>query len=231
MSRRLFIIHGWTYSIEPWQQTIDELAKRGVTVTMLRVPGLTSPSDAVWTIDSYVAWLDEQLADSKQPIILGHSNGGRIALHYAAAHPDRLQYLLLLASAGVEVKAERLSLKRRVFRIGAKLLAPLKHIPFAKKIVYRLLKSDYNSAPDNMKRTLSNMLASDRHFDPRLVTTPTTILWGEDDRTTPPAMARKLDRLLPTSTLRILPEWQHAPYRTHPVQLADEITKALEQIT
>ncbi|NCU38681.1 alpha/beta hydrolase [Candidatus Saccharibacteria bacterium] len=229
MKRQLFIVHGWAYSVEPWQQTISELAARDIDVTMLNVPGLTSPSNDVWTIDDYVAWLDTQLEGTEQPIVLGHSNGGRIAMHYAVAHPSRLQQLILLASAGVEVKTERLSLKRRALRLASKLLAPLKHIPYVKKIVYRILKSDYNNAPENMKQTLTNMLASDHDFDPSSITTPTVILNGENDRVTPPAMAKKLHTAIPNSTLRIVSEWEHAPYRTHPVELASEIVAALEQ--
>lgn len=230
MSQRLFIVHGWTYSVEPWQQTIDELAQRGIDVQMLHVPGLTAPSDDVWTIDSYVQWLDEQLTGVERPIVLGHSNGGRIAMHYDVTHPGRLGHLLLLSSAGVEVGSETLSLKRRVFRVAAKVLAPLKHVPYVKKIVYRLLRSDYNNAPENMKQTLANMLASDRDFDASRVTAPTEILWGEDDITTPPAMAQKLHKAIPSSTLKLMPEWQHAPYRTHAKQLADEIYAILEKI-
>ena len=230
MSQQLFIVHGWAYSVEPWQQTIDELTQRGVDVQMLRVPGLTVPSDDVWTIDSYVQWLNEQLTGVERPIVLGHSNGGRIAMHYDVTHPGRLGHLLLLSSAGVEVGSETLSLKRRVFRVAAKVLAPLKHVPYVKKIVYRLLGSDYNNAPENMKQTLANMLASDRDFDASRVTAPTEILWGEDDITTPPAMAQKLHEAIPSSTLKLMPEWQHAPYRTHAKQLADEIYVILEKI-
>ena len=230
MSQQLFIVHGWAYSVEPWQQTIDELVQRGIDVQMLHVPGLTAPSDDAWTVDGYVQWLDEQLSGVERPIVLGHSNGGRIAMHYDVTHPGRLGHLLLLSSAGVEVGSETLSLKRRIFRVTAKVLAPLKHVPYVKKIVYRLLKSDYNNAPENMKQTLANMLASDRDFDASRVTAPTEILWGEDDITTPPAMAQKLHEAIPSSTLKLMPEWQHAPYRTHAKQLADEIYVILEKI-
>ena len=45
--KTLYIIHGWAYSIEPWQQTVDWLRENGVDVKQLRVPGLTEPSDEV----------------------------------------------------------------------------------------------------------------------------------------------------------------------------------------
>ena len=39
----LYIIHGWTYTTEPWNGTIAALKKAGINVKMLNVPGLTSP--------------------------------------------------------------------------------------------------------------------------------------------------------------------------------------------
>ncbi len=231
MSKTLYVIHGWAYSVAPWQATIDTLKQRDIDVVMLSVPGLTAPSDKVWTISGYVDWLDEQLAGIDQPLVLGHSNGGRIAMHYLAAHPNRFERLILLASAGIEVESKRLSKKRQVFRVLSKIFAVLKHVPYLRKIVYRLLGSDYNDAPDNMKQTLANMLASDKDFDPSGILTPTYLLYGTNDTTTTPALAEKLQKLLPKPQLRIMDDWGHAPYRTHPTELADAIADYLESPT
>lgn len=227
MSKKLYIIHGWAYSIEPWSTTVGYLRDAGIEVVQLRVPGLTSPSDASWTIDEYVSWLHDELRSEAQPIVLGHSNGGRIAMHYLAKYPGAFQQLILLASAGIEVDGQKLSWKRQVFRTVSKLLAPLKHIPLLRKVVYRLLGSDYGNAPKNMQLTLANMLASDKTFDPSQIAVPTAILWGDADRTTPPAMGRKLHMLITGSTFELVPGWHHAPYRTHPRQLADKIMEKL----
>lgn len=227
MNQTLYIVHGWTYSIEPWGDTVADLRARGVNVKQLRVPGLTTPSDEVWTIDMYVRWLRDELAGDPAPTLLGHSNGGRIAMHYDIEFPGKIKKLILLNSAGVEVDSQKLSIKRRVFRIAAKILAPLKKVPGARKIVYRLLKSDYNHAPENMKKTLANMLASDRNFDASRVTAPTAILWGEADQTTPIAMGKKISTEINNSTLQTFTDWRHAPYRTHSRQLAQAIFDTL----
>lgn len=228
--KTLHIIHGWAYTVEPWDKTIAELKKLGINVKMLRVPGLTEPSDAIWTIDDYVAWLDKQLAETEKPIVLGHSNGGRIAMHYLSEHPDKFKHLILLASAGVEVDSQRLSVKRRIFRALAKIFAPLKSIPLLRRIIHRLLGSDYGQAPKNMQKTLANMLASDRDFDPSGITSPTTLLYGDSDTTTPPAMGQKLASMIPASKLKVIPQWRHAPYRSHPEQLAREIATIMETV-
>ena len=227
--KKIYIIHGWTYTIEPWQKTVELLKYRGVEVVQLRVPGLTADSSDVWTIQGYVDWLDEQLRGEEQPVVLGHSNGGRIALNYLVQHPGRFAQLILLNSAGVYAHPANVSLKRRVFRVLSKTLAPLKHVPYVKRIVYRLLRSDYNAAPPHMKKTLHNMLESDKALQIEAVTTPTALLWGKNDTVTPPAMGRKMNELLPDSYLKEFDGWNHAPYIDHPEQLAEEIYLIMER--
>lgn len=231
MKQKLFIVHGWAYSIEPWAETVDLLRAAGIDVVQLRVPGLTAPSRDSFTIDDYVDWLHQELAaESEKPIVLGHSNGGRIAMHYLEEYPDAFKQLILLDSAGVEVAAQKLSWKRRIVGVMAKILKPLKYIPLVRKIVYRVLGSDYGAAPKNMQRTLANMLASDHNFSPRFISTPTAILWGAADRVTPPSMAQKLHTDIDGSSLKVIESWGHAPYRTHPAELAREISAIMEDI-
>ncbi len=230
MSKKLYIVHGWTYSIEPWTATVSILRSEGVEVKQLRVPGLTDPSDKVWTIDEYVEWLRGEIADDPNPTVLGHSNGGRISLNLLSATPDRYKKLILLNSAGVYENPGAVSLKRRVFRFASKALSPLRRIPLARKVVYRLLGAgDYNQAPPNMKQTLHNMLESDKNLAIESVTTPATILWGRKDTTTPIGQGRKMAKLLPHAQLHEFDDWAHAPYITHPNELATAILAALEE--
>lgn len=222
---KLYIIHGWAYSVEPWAKTLALLKSRGVSVEMLHVPGLTSPSRRVWTIAEYVNWADEHLPQNA--VALGHSNGGRILLNLLADNPQRLKHLILLDSAGVYEPSRKRDLLRKL----SKLFSPFKKIPFLAKVVHRLVgASDYDRAPENMKQTLTNMLDSDKSLDVSKVSTPTTILWGAEDTVTPPRMAKALHARLPHSTLEIFDGWTHAPYISSPSSLADAIYKTLENI-
>lgn len=229
--KELVVVHGWAYSVDSWTETVRYLEKAGVKVRMLHVPGLTSPSDEVWDIDGYVEWLHEQLAGIKKPIALGHSNGGRILLNYAAKHPTALRHMILLNSAGVWEDERKIGRKRKILRTGAHVLKPLRHVKPLRTVLYRLVGAeDYDKAPDNMKQTLRNMLASDQHLDLGAVTAPATLLWGAEDVMTPKAQGKKMQRLLKGSVLKIIPGWRHAPYKTHPRELADEILLILETI-
>lgn len=229
-AKKLIIVHGWTYSIEPWTATVSVLRSSGIEVRQLRVPGLTSESSAVWDIDSYVEWLRTELEGEKDFVLLGHSNGGRIAMNLLLKFPGTFRHLILLNSAGTYENEAVVSLKRRVFRALTRVFRVFRHIPVLRKVVYKIAGGgDYNRAPENMKKTLHNMLESDKHLAIKDIETSTSVIWGENDTVTPLAQGKKVARLLPNSSFVTFKEWGHAPYITHPNQLADAILHVMEE--
>lgn len=221
----LYIIHGWTYTIEPWKNTLKILRDNGISVKMLRVPGLTEKSDKVYTIDDYMKWADENIPDGA--IALGHSNGGRILLNLCAVDPEKLKYLILLDAAGVYEPSARKKLVEKVAKLGK----PLKKVPVIDKAFHRITGStDYSRAPENMKLTLANMLESDKNLDFKKVTTKTFILWGKKDTTTPPRQATTMYEKLPNAELKFYANWTHAPYISSPEELARALTALIKRM-
>ena len=215
----LYIIHGWTYTVEPWRNTLKLLQDDGFKVRMLHVPGLTKPSDQVYTIDDYVDWANENIPDGA--VALGHSNGGRILLNLCAKNPEKLKHLILLDAAGVYEPSARKQLVTKLAKLGK----PLKKIPIVDKAFHRITGStDYSRAPENMKKTLANMLNSDKDLDLTKVETPTFILWGKKDTTTPPRQATAMYEKLPHAELKFYANWTHAPYISDPKGLAKALS-------
>ncbi len=226
--RIVYIVHGWTYTIEPWTSVVSILRSKGVEVVQLKVPGLTASSDKIWTIEGYVEWLNRELEGKQPPIVLGHSNGGRISLNYLKKYPDRFEKLILLNSAGINLDNQKISTKRRILKTLSKFLKPLKYVPIIRKIAYRVIGgSDYDKATVNMKKTLDNMLSSDKQLDITGIKTPVKLIWGQTDTTTPVELGRKMAKLLPNSSIKEFDDWGHAPYITRPVELAQAILEEL----
>lgn len=220
----LYIIHGWTYTVTPWAKTIALLEKQGLKVEMLHVPGLTAPSKKVWTIEEYVKWANSNIP--KGAVALGHSNGGRILLNLCSEQPDKLKHLILLDAAGVYENSGR----RDVSRALSKKFSFLKKIPGLTKIWHKITgASDYAQAPENMKQTLTNMLESDKKLELFKVTVPTSIIWGANDTVTPPHQAKIMHEQIKNSTLELHRGWTHAPYISHPTELAKAIFKAYKK--
>lgn len=221
----LYIIHGWTYTVEPWRKTIELLRDNGISIKMLRVPGLTEKSDKVFTIEDYAKWADENIPDGA--VALGHSNGGRILLNLCASKPDKLKYLILLDSAGIYEPTLKKQLVERVAKLGK----PLKNIPLVDKVFHKVTgATDYSRAPANMKKTLTNMLESDKNLNFSNVETKTFILWGKKDTTTPPRQGTAMYEKLPNAELKFYANWTHAPYISDPEGLARALTTLIKRI-
>lgn len=221
----LYIIHGWTYTVEPWRKTLTILRDNGISVKMLHVPGLTEESKKVFTIDDYVKWADKNIPDGA--VALGHSNGGRILLNLCAKKPEKLKYLILLDAAGVYEPSTKKKIVEKLAKIGK----PLKNIPLVDKIFHKITGStDYSKAPENMKQTLTNMLESDRNLDFGKVETKTFILWGKKDTVTPPKQATTMYEKLPNAELKFYANWTHAPYISNPNELAKILTTLVQRI-
>lgn len=221
----LYIIHGWTYTVEPWKQTLEILKENDINVHMLKVPGLTEESKKVFTITDYMRWANQNIPDGA--IALGHSNGGRILLNLCAKKPQKLKFLILLDSAGVYEP----SAKKKIVGALAKIGRPLKKIPFLNKVFHKVTgTTDYSRAPENMKKTLTNMLDSDKDLKIKDVTTRTYILWGKNDKITPPRQATKMYEELPNAELKFYANWTHAPYISNPNELARAIITLISRI-
>lgn len=221
----LYIIHGWTYTVEPWKKTIELLREKGLSVKMLHVPGLTEESKKEFTIADYVKWADQEIPDGA--IALGHSNGGRILLNLCAEKPEKLKYLILLDAAGIYEPSMKKKMVEKVAKIGK----PLKKIPLVDKAFHRITGStDYSKAPENMKKTLVNMIDSDKNLDLSKVETKTFILWGKKDTTTPPRQATMMYEKLPNAELKFYANWTHAPYISSPDELARALGTLVERL-
>ena len=222
---KLYIIHGWTYKPEPWHEVIGELKKLGVDAELLRVPGLGTKSEKVFAIEDYVKWAREKLP--KGSYALGHSNGGRILLNLLKDDPQYLKGIILLDSAGIWEKENR----RLVLKALSKAFAPLKKSKFIRKAVHRVIgANDYENAPENMKKTLDNMINSDKALDITKVTTRAEIIWGEDDPITPLRQGEKMHGLLPNSNLTTKPGWRHSHYLVSASELAAEIADKFQKL-
>ena len=223
--QKIFIIHGWTYTLDAWKECEGELRARGLDSVFLKVPGLTSPSLEVWNLDKYVAWLEGQLAGETDIILAGHSNGGRIAIAYAAKNPPALKKLILIDAAGIVHNEPLLRAKRKIFGAISKIGKPLSRIPLLDKVYHKLIgANDYGRAPENMKETMKNLILVDLLPNLSKISVPTMILWGEDDKATPVSDAILMEEHIPNAELFIIPVTGHSPHKTHPAVVAENIS-------
>lgn len=225
----VYIVHGWAYSTEKWQPFIKLLEKQGFKLVMLNVPGLTGESEEVWDVPKYVEWLHKETAKETKPFVLmGHSNGGRIGIAFAAQYPERLKHLILLDSAGIYHNEPLLQLKRMVLGRVAKAGKKLTTSKALRAALYKIARAqDYHQAPPNMRATMINLHEADKQLPIEKVMVPTTIVWGQNDKVTPLSDAYTLKSRIRGSQLHVVEGGRHTPVYTHPEAVARIIEKAL----
>ena len=97
---RMLALHGLTGHGQRWQHLSGYLPEIGVAAPDLIGHGRSSWA-APWTIDANVAALAALLDEQPDTpvVVVGHSFGGALAMHLAAARPEPVAGLLLLDPA------------------------------------------------------------------------------------------------------------------------------------
>jgi pimeloyl-ACP methyl ester carboxylesterase len=222
--KKIYILHGWTYTLNAWDACLAELRARNFEPVMLNVPGLTTDSQKSWTLEDYVSWLDESLPQDEPSVVIGHSNGGRIALALAARKPTRISRLVLIASAGVVHNEFSIRIKRSFFGMIARVGGGLKNIPIIRKIFYRVIGAkDYGNAVPHMRETMKNLITFDLVPELPKIAIPTLILWGSKDVATPLSDGKLINQAISGSKLVVFDGVGHSPHRVEPRRVADEI--------
>lgn len=229
MNKKIFILHGWTYSLDKWKPIIDILNRDGVETVMLKIPGLTVPHDKVWHLDDYVEWVKDQLKEERGPIVLlGHSNGGRISIAFAAKYPEKVRKLILIDAAGIYHNELRLRIKRFVFGKLAKLGRGLSDSETLRNMLYKFARtSDYQKADPILRKTMVNLIRTDISNLFPAISAPTTIIWGEIDDATPLSDGKIMNEKIKNSKLFIIRGAKHSPHFTNIDEVAEIILKEL----
>ncbi len=216
-----------------WQPLINLLSNSGYSVDYLAVPGFEKPLTKKWTLDDYADWLLTKIKNSdKNCLVIGHSFGGQISCRAAAAQPQNLQGLVLIAPAGIVEKTWSKKLKRTLFLIpaviGNKLLFG-KVKKAARKFLYWLAgEKDYYQASPLLKQTMVQVLKDEVRADLKKIAAPTLIFWGAEDIFTPVKNARIFADGINQSELILIPDCGHNVYYRRPHLLYQKIIQFLQ---
>lgn len=109
----IVLLHGFTGSVRTWEKVVSQFPStvRAIAIDLIGHGKTTAPVEANrYSMEQQVADLEElftQLQLTKFTL-LGYSMGGRVALSYATAYPNRIKCLILeSASPGLKTEEER----------------------------------------------------------------------------------------------------------------------------
>lgn len=223
---KIIILHGWSKNLDKWQPFIDALRKKGISIDFPKIPGLTSELKKVWDLDDYTDWLREIVDKENDKVALvGHSNGGRIALDFTNRYPEKIEKLILIDSAGIYHSELPHRIKVFIFKTIAKIGKKITSSKTLEDILYKLAREgDYRKSNPIMKQTMINLLNSDHDLNISQISTPTLIIWGKDDKITPLSDGELMHELINDSKLRIIDQAKHSPQYTNPLEIVNLIT-------
>ena len=101
----IILIHGYTSNLYTWRFNTRELAAKGLSVWALDLPGFgysDKPKDFGYTLADYADFMAKFMDAEAIPkaTLVGNSMGGSIAMMTCLMHPDRVERLVLIDSAG-----------------------------------------------------------------------------------------------------------------------------------
>ncbi len=192
VDRAIMFVHGYAGCAETWEYQINHFAREfRVVVPDLRGHGQSDAPYTQYTMAEMVEDLHaiaEELQLPETFILVGHSFGGSICVEYANAHPERLERLILIATAGEYPLPRAASL---AYRIPTAFFRP-----------WWEYRPRWNAEIHVMKRMMFNNMRQWKGWPLlRNITTPTLIITGERDTYFPRAVFDEVGKMVPNAEL------------------------------
>ena len=216
-------LHGWRRDRSDFRTVLS-----GLDALAVDLPGFgasPAPPEA-WGGAEYARALVPVLEELALPaVVVGHSFGGRVAVHLAAAHPDMVSGVVLagvpllrLAPApGPSLSFRLAKALNRIGIIGDERMEARRR---------RAGSADYRAATGVMRDVFVHAVHETYEDQLRAIQAPVELVWGDDDTAAPLAVAERAAQLLAHSSLTVIAGAGHLTPLTAP----DEIRSAIVRL-
>ncbi len=233
----LLAIHGLPGSVRDWRWLAPTVVDR-CRLIRVDMPGLgqsdagLAPPTAAAVADVLVSALDRLGVDCV--VVLGHSFGSVVAVALAAAVPERVAGLGLLAGVGLRPHA---SFRATPMKIpltvalslpgGAALLGP--------RLRDAIVRFGFPSSTTVAESVRTMQMVGRHRFSAharrlRALTAPCLVAWADDDRLVEADIAAELAEILPPGPRLHFPEGGHNIQKSQAVELGEAITRFAVEI-
>ncbi len=219
-------LHGWGRSRHDWARV---LAVTGGLALDLPGFGAAPPPAAPMGAEGYAEAVAPVFGALDGPVVVvGHSFGGRVAVHLAARRPEAVAGLVLAGVPLVRLSGTRprvapgyraVRLARRLRLISEATLERARH---------RYGSADYRAATGVMREVLVRVVGESYEEQLAALACPVHLVWGAADWLVPPAVAERARDLLAAGTLTLLPVVGHDVPAEAPEALAAAIREMLD---
>ncbi|MGB4401136.1 MAG: alpha/beta hydrolase [Daejeonella sp.] len=216
----LLLLHGLMGALSNWTDVVSEFKKDyRVIIPLLPLYDLPLLTTGVKTLAKYVhKFVKKQKLQNVT--VLGNSLGGHVGLIYTLSHQDEVKALVLTGSSGLYENAFGGSFpKRESYEFIKEKVEYTFYDPAT--ATKELVDEVYQIVNDRFKviRILAMAKSAIRHNmskDIHKIKVPVCLIWGKDDKITPPEVAIEFNELLPDSELYWIDHCGHAPMMEQP---------------
>lgn len=230
----LILLHGLMGALSNWSDVVNEFKKDyRVIIPLLPLYDLPLLTTGVKSLAKFVHKF-VKYKKLKNITVLGNSLGGHVGLIYTLSHPEEVKSLVLTGSSGLYENAFGGSFPRRESYdfIKEKVEFTFYDPETATK---ELVDEVYQIVNDRIKviKILAMAKSAIRHNmskDIHKIKVPVCLIWGRDDKITPPEVAIEFHQLLTDSELNWVDKCGHAPMMERPVEFNAHLKKFLDRI-
>ncbi|MCI0372291.1 MAG: alpha/beta fold hydrolase [candidate division NC10 bacterium] len=227
------LLHGLMGQMDHWERSVQALGEvcRAIALELpIFHPAL--PEASIAELSSYVHRFLDALAIPRA-VVGGNSLGGHIALALALTHPERVSGLILTGSSGLFERGFTRGVPHRPSSEYVR--EKMEEIFFDPTLVTPVWVEEVRrvvTTPPSAMRVLRFAQAAKRHtLEERLphIRMPTLLVWGAQDRITPPEVAERFHALIPDSRLVFLANCGHVPMLEQPTAFSVAARAWLEE--
>ncbi len=223
-------VHGWLSNAKVWWHLMHALGKVGFNSIAIDLPGFGDSQVPEYSVDNnfYCEILKDLLTKLKVQkfILVGHSNGGAIAVKYANSYTLDIDKLILIDAAGIRKKTRSKTLKNLL----AKTVSPLFKVPFLKPLraaIYSAMGSEDYINSEYLGSTYRNIINDDISLMYKTIYIPTLIVWGKKDKSTPIEYGEFINSQIKDSKLELI-DAGHFPFLEKPNEVINLLIKFIK---
>ena len=230
----LILLHGLMGALSNWTDVVNDFKKDyRVIIPLLPLYDFPILTTGVKSLAKFIHKF-VKYKKLKNFTVIGNSLGGHVGLIYTLSHPEEVKSLVLTGSSGLYENAFGGSFPRRESYdfIKEKVEFTFYDPATATK---ELVDEVYQIVNDRIKviKILAMAKSAIRHNmskDIHMIKVPVCLIWGRDDKITPPEVAFEFHQLLPDSELNWIDKCGHAPMMERPVEFNAHLKKFLDRI-
>lgn len=227
--KTIVLLHGWGDSAAGLGALQKQLAKT-YRVIAADLPGFGATQLPVmtWGLDEYaqfVAHFLDKIQVKEVLAIVGHSNGGAVAIRGVSRGVLKPEKLILMAAAGIRDHGGLRKMSYKVLAKGGKAVTvwlPAEQRNKLRQKLYKSAGSDMLIVPE-LQETFKKTVSEDVQTDAAKLVVPVLLLYGEQDTATPVWYGERYHELIDGSTLEIFPGAGHFLHLDRPADVVQAI--------